>query len=158
MTQLMMDASKCDICGNAITDTCIDGRTKTGQWGLLCPGCHRRNGVGLGIGKGQLYTKRADGTFWKDGTGPPIADKPKPKWIVKIQKPIEEEKIAPPVKPTSVVDRTGLIDLRKLHGQCDPILDRDRLKKELGLTDAEIDQIKPKPFVPDDQDDDPWFN
>lgn len=47
----------CDICGRSLTlfPTFIDGQTKFGVWGLICPECYRRFGVGLGLGKGQEY-------------------------------------------------------------------------------------------------------
>ena len=47
--------TNCDICGQPFTDVFIDGRTITGQWGLMCPSCHEVHGVGLGAGKGQKY-------------------------------------------------------------------------------------------------------
>lgn len=133
MTQLLMAASHCDVCGVKINGTCVDGRTRMGPWGLMCLKCHRTHGVGLGVGKGQRYTRRADGTFWKEGTGP----------------------IAPPVRPTTVVDRVGMVDLKRLDGQCDPIADREMLKRELGLTDDEISRIRPSEIIGDA--DDPWF-
>ena len=46
---------KCDCCGRAITDKFVDGRTKLGPWSLMCLDCHDKIGVGLGLGKGQLY-------------------------------------------------------------------------------------------------------
>jgi hypothetical protein len=48
---------KCDVCGQKFTDTFIDGKTRAGPWGMLCPGCFVRNGVGLGLGLGQQYHK-----------------------------------------------------------------------------------------------------
>ena len=33
----------------------IDGKTKMGPWGILCPRCHKNHGCGLGLGKGQKY-------------------------------------------------------------------------------------------------------
>lgn len=51
----------CDICGCQIKGAVpyfVDGKTKSGPWGLLCPNCHKRYGVGIGYGIGQKY----DGT------------------------------------------------------------------------------------------------
>jgi hypothetical protein len=49
----------CDICKQKIKDKFIDGRTVFGlSWGFMCPVCHKKYGVGLGVGKGQLYTKK----------------------------------------------------------------------------------------------------
>ncbi len=45
----------CDICGIIKPVILIDGRTKSGQWGLMCIDCHKSIGTGLGIGKGQKY-------------------------------------------------------------------------------------------------------
>lgn len=47
--------SNCDICDCKITDTFIDGRTRMGPWGNMCPTCHVSHGIGLGTGKGQKY-------------------------------------------------------------------------------------------------------
>lgn len=46
---------KCDVCGTAIEKVFIDGRTRQGPWGFLCPSCHALDGVGLGTGYGQRY-------------------------------------------------------------------------------------------------------
>lgn len=53
----------CDICTKPIKDTFIDGATRMGPWGILCPSCHKSHGVGLGIGKGQKYVKQSSGPF-----------------------------------------------------------------------------------------------
>jgi len=45
----------CDLCGAEIKGEFIDGRTIMGPWGILCPRCHKANGVGLGLGRGQRY-------------------------------------------------------------------------------------------------------
>jgi hypothetical protein len=56
----------CDMCGRPIGDTFIDGATRPqGRWGNLDLRCHRMHGVGIGTGKGQLYTKQDDGRFLK---------------------------------------------------------------------------------------------
>lgn len=43
----------------------VDGRTKMGPWANMCVRCHDRHGVGLGTGKGQRYTRQADGKWLK---------------------------------------------------------------------------------------------
>lgn len=56
----------CDICHKPITDTFVDGRVVGGTaWANMCEHCHKRNGTGLGSGKGQLYKKNATGQFVK---------------------------------------------------------------------------------------------
>jgi len=46
---------KCDICGNKLKGTFIDGRTVLGPWAIMCRSCHPEHGVGLGLGRGQVY-------------------------------------------------------------------------------------------------------
>lgn len=53
----------CDLCDAAITRTFVDGKTAAGPWGILCGSCHTTYGVGLGVGKGQQYTKQG-GVQW----------------------------------------------------------------------------------------------
>jgi len=53
-------ADNCDICHEPLNwclnkQWFIDGRTEYGPWALMCPRCFEKNGVGLGIGKGQKY-------------------------------------------------------------------------------------------------------
>lgn len=45
----------------------IDGKTTNGPWANMCLNCARVNGVGLGMGRGQEYTKQADGRWLKTG-------------------------------------------------------------------------------------------
>lgn len=45
----------------------VDGRTVYGSWANMCLTCHRKYGVGLGTGKGQRYTRQADGRWLKTG-------------------------------------------------------------------------------------------
>lgn len=53
-------AETCDICHISLTTKAyfVDGRTKFGPWALMCPACHRTNGVGLGTGFGQKYNSK----------------------------------------------------------------------------------------------------
>ena len=55
----------CDIYGEFITDTFIDGRTEMGPWAIMCEKCLGLIGVGLGNGLGQKYQRQDDGTFKK---------------------------------------------------------------------------------------------
>lgn len=45
----------CDLCGDPLIIEFVDGRTRSGQWGILCRPCHAEQGVGVGLGKGQVY-------------------------------------------------------------------------------------------------------
>lgn len=46
---------KCDLCSKPLVDTFVDGKTSFGPWGIMCRPCHRKHGIGLGLGRGQLY-------------------------------------------------------------------------------------------------------
>ena len=50
---------ECDCCSKAIVDKFVDGKTRlnNGACGILCPDCHTKYGCGLGLGKGQEYSK-----------------------------------------------------------------------------------------------------
>jgi hypothetical protein len=48
--------SRCDICGTEIKETFVDGKTKYGPWEILCLLCHRKHGIGFGVGRGQRYS------------------------------------------------------------------------------------------------------
>lgn len=48
---------KCDSCGGPLPGGFVDGKTKFGPWGILCLPCHQIYGVGIGLGRGQLYDK-----------------------------------------------------------------------------------------------------
>jgi len=50
--------ANCDICKTDLTkqEDFIDGTTWMGPWALMCRVCHAGDGVGLGLGKGQLYS------------------------------------------------------------------------------------------------------
>ncbi len=43
----------------------VDGCTRFGFWANLCLTCYVRYGIGLGLGKGQLYVKEPDGRWLK---------------------------------------------------------------------------------------------
>jgi hypothetical protein len=53
-----------DDFGKPIVDTFIDGKTTMGPWANMNPDSFKQHGVGLGMGKGQLYRKQPDGK-WK---------------------------------------------------------------------------------------------
>lgn len=50
--------SKCDICSIPFQHgiTIVDGKMKGGQWAWMCATCFRWLGIGLGTGKGQMYS------------------------------------------------------------------------------------------------------
>ncbi len=52
---------KCDLCGRPITNNFVDGRTRQGPFAIMCLLCHATAGVGLGLGKGQLFKKDQEG-------------------------------------------------------------------------------------------------
>lgn len=47
----------CDLCHRTLGTVFVDGKTKSGPWGIMCPSCHKYHGYGLGVGKGQKYRK-----------------------------------------------------------------------------------------------------
>jgi hypothetical protein len=57
--------TNCDIGGETIGNAFVDGATKYGPWGFMCPSCHARYGYGLGTGRGQLYQLQPDGKWLK---------------------------------------------------------------------------------------------
>ena len=63
--KIWMGSTKCDICGEEISNTLIDGNTIHGSWAVMCPKCHKIHGVGLGIGKGQKYVRDTECDFVK---------------------------------------------------------------------------------------------
>lgn len=54
-----------DDFGHLITETFIDGKTKVGPWAIMTPESHAAIGMGLGLGKGQQYTRQEDGRWLK---------------------------------------------------------------------------------------------
>ena len=59
---------KCDLCGSPIKKVFIDGAVRhTGIWGFMCNSCFCLDGYGLGLGRGQKYTKQPDGKWLKTG-------------------------------------------------------------------------------------------
>lgn len=55
----------CQICGKPIRNDFVDGKTANGQWAIMHQSCHRLHGVGLGIGKGQLFRRLDEGWITK---------------------------------------------------------------------------------------------
>ena len=52
---------KCDLCGTGLEGQAfVDGKTRMGPWGIMCRPCHKTKGVGLGLGRGQLYNYRSE--------------------------------------------------------------------------------------------------
>ena len=48
---------KCDFCGEKAK---YDGKTFRGPWAYMCGSCYQANGVGLGIGKGQILKESGE--------------------------------------------------------------------------------------------------
>ena len=44
----------CDFCGKPAE---YDARTKMGPWANMCETCYKKQGVGLGLGKGQKLSE-----------------------------------------------------------------------------------------------------
>lgn len=46
----------CDLCEGKLAQVFVDGRTNSGQWGIICPACRVQHGPRkLGTGMGQKY-------------------------------------------------------------------------------------------------------
>lgn len=57
--------TKCDVCGAKLAKVFVDGRTKSGPWGIMHELCHVKEGMGLGVGRGQRYDLTEDGRWLK---------------------------------------------------------------------------------------------
>jgi hypothetical protein len=53
----------CDLCQTKLESEFIDGRMINGPWAAMCTQCHKKNGTGLGSGRGQKYKLQEDGKF-----------------------------------------------------------------------------------------------
>lgn len=51
----------CQLCNTKIEDDFVDGRVGGCGWSIMCSFCALAHGIGLGIGKGQLYTRINNG-------------------------------------------------------------------------------------------------
>lgn len=50
--------TECDMCHLPLKGhPFIDGKTAFGPWACMCTACHRDQGFGLGLGRGQHYDK-----------------------------------------------------------------------------------------------------
>lgn len=48
----------CGLCKRPIMHTFVDGRTRSGRWAIMCPGCRIDQGREvLGVGLGQKYER-----------------------------------------------------------------------------------------------------
>lgn len=63
----------CDICNKGNLTSYVDGATRMGPWANMCPSCYEKYGVGLGIGRGQLY--RLDGDHYVQEKGGSLTGK-----------------------------------------------------------------------------------
>jgi hypothetical protein len=58
--------ANCQMCDRPLGNTMVDAATRPqGRWGILDLKCHRIHGVGVGVGKGQVYAKQDDGRWLK---------------------------------------------------------------------------------------------
>lgn len=59
---------ECDLCGSVGQRAVVDGVTIRGGWAYMCRRCFEREGVGLGVGKGQalIYSEPDDGELDED--------------------------------------------------------------------------------------------
>lgn len=48
---------QCDVCKARLEDEFYDVCTQAGPWAYLCFKCFFLHGIGLGIGRGQLYVR-----------------------------------------------------------------------------------------------------
>ena len=55
----------CQVCNGPILNVFYDGKTWHGPWAIMCPECHRKAGVGVGLAKGQRYERKAEGIWLK---------------------------------------------------------------------------------------------
>lgn len=55
----------CDLDEKPLVEEFVDGKTRMGPWGNMCPDCHRMYGFGIGVGRGQRYRKQPDGRWLK---------------------------------------------------------------------------------------------
>ena len=60
--------TRCDLCGEKITDTFIDGKVHNASWAIMCRKCFDNVGSGLGPGQGQKYLKVIKEDNLKEGT------------------------------------------------------------------------------------------
>lgn len=51
----MKEPYRCNFCNTPLTHTRVDGKTQAGPWADMCENCHKKYGVGFGMGKGQLF-------------------------------------------------------------------------------------------------------
>ena len=54
-----------DVSGRVCEEFLVDGRTRGGPWAVMTVDEHARLGVGLGVGRGQLYKRDGEGRYWK---------------------------------------------------------------------------------------------
>lgn len=67
VTWIGSDPSTCQICNRPVVSCFVDGKTYSGPWATMCLDCHFVHGVGIGLGKGQIFTLQADGSWLKTG-------------------------------------------------------------------------------------------
>lgn len=69
-TQITEPSDSCDFCRTPSSrlNHLVDGANTGAGWAWMCPDCWEQHGLGLGIGKGQLFTKQPDENWiWTAG-------------------------------------------------------------------------------------------
>ena len=62
--EIKKSIKQCDICGTK-ANSYVDGKTIYGPWANMCLRCFATKGIGIGLGRGQVYNKDANGQFVK---------------------------------------------------------------------------------------------
>jgi len=58
--------TNCELCGNVIRNSFVDGKTKAGPWAIMCLDCAVGEVLKFGTGTGQQYVRHEDtNEFWK---------------------------------------------------------------------------------------------
>ena len=57
----------CDVCTKPFGKMMYDAAMMNGRWANMCQTCFNRHARGLGVGKGQRYSKQEDGRWLKTG-------------------------------------------------------------------------------------------
>lgn len=135
----------CDCCDCKITVAFVDGATKMGPWGMMCLGCHRTLGVGLGTGRGQKYELRGGKWMCVEGSSLPggnVTDDAAAG--LAPQRKHREPKARPPDDETESVGRllSAKTDLakwfRRMLAELDAVIDGPRVMREFGLTSEQV--------------------
>lgn len=59
------EVDTCNMCGQYIKNSFVDGATRQGPWAIMDLRCHRIHGRGVGKGLGQVYRQQEGGRWLK---------------------------------------------------------------------------------------------